>query len=238
MQTRAEQHGTLADQLRFLLDSAGAKKTERAIQDAVDALSQPHESDNYVTLDRGRYYVSLGGANGISPDSQPRNGYPDPQVAIYELAKLMAERGEFRAAWMEGEHGPSSRSIDDEVRAFHDTGGDQLLPLDGVQYEPGDEVRSNDGTWEVICDYGTLGVWLGVAGDRTAGERFTEHSLIERADLMSEARGWIADCQLYRPDTDVADLSDFQVKRSVEHYYEGGWAQFTTDFSADPGSGS
>jgi len=54
-----------------------------------------------VTLDRYRYYVSLGGANGISPGNQPANGYPKPAMAVYELARLMAERGEFLLAYIE-----------------------------------------------------------------------------------------------------------------------------------------
>jgi hypothetical protein len=71
-----------------------------------------------------------------------------------------------------GEHGPSERPVSAEVRAFHDEGGSRLLPLDGVVFEPGDEVRYDGGTMEVVRDYGELGIWLAVPGDWRAGEAF------------------------------------------------------------------
>jgi hypothetical protein len=206
------------------LAEALARALTQATSMGEDWYNLPDENDGYVSLNRGRYYVTFGGK---SPAGQPRNGYPKPDIAIYELAKMMAEAGEFPPAWMEGEHGPSSREINAEVRAFHDAGGDQMRPLEGVRYEPGDEVRSDDGTWEVIRDYGELGVWLGVYGDRSAGERFTTHELVERADLLSKARGWIADCQLIRGE--VTDLADSEVKRIVEHLYDGGWAEYARE---------
>lgn len=225
-----DRDAALDAQVRFLLTAIGPAKAKQVIQAAIDALAGSQDGDVFIVLDRGRYFVSLGRASTIEPASQPRNGYPDPGVAIYEAALLMAEHGEFPGVWMCGEHGPSERDVADEVRAFHDAGGDQMRPLEGVTYEPGTEVRSNDGTWEVIRDYGELGVWLGVYGDRSAGERFTQHELTERADLLSEARGWIADCGLIRGE--VADLADSEVKRITSQLYEGGWVQFTRDYDA------
>lgn len=100
------------------------------------------------------------------PDGQPRNGYPDRKVAIYELAALMAMHGEFPGAWISGEHGPAMADISDEVRAFHDEGGTLLRPLAGVRFEPGTLVRAWDGgMYRVIRDYGELGTWLHADGD-------------------------------------------------------------------------
>jgi hypothetical protein len=46
------------------------------------------------------------------------------------------------------------------------------------------------------------------------------------SDLITEARGWIADAF---SDVDAGELTDAQVRRGVEHHYEGGWAQFASD---------
>jgi hypothetical protein len=134
---------------------------------------RPDEDDGYVTLSRDRYWVLLHGSGPMVSSARPESGgYPDIQVAIYELARLMAERGDSPPAWAEGEHGPTTRPISAEVRAFLDEGGEQLLPLDGVVFEPGEEVRYDGDLMEVVRDYGQLGVWLVVAGDWRAGEAF------------------------------------------------------------------
>jgi hypothetical protein len=127
----------------------------------------PDEGDGYITLDRGNYYVRL---NTVPPEDQPEHGYPDEHVAMYELAKLMTERGDFPPAWAEGEHGPSVREINDEVRAFHDQSGSQLRPLPGVRYSHGAHVIADDWPSAVRADYGDMGVLLypsGVPGEDT-----------------------------------------------------------------------
>jgi hypothetical protein len=184
------------------------------------------DGDGFIILDGGRYYPQLGRNADFTPAGMPRNGYPDPDVACYELAALMAEHGENPDSWMFGEHGPSERDIGLQVDRFLGPDG-ELLPLRGVRYEPDTEVRSCEGTWEVLRDYGELGVWLAVPRDRSAGERFTEHSLTDRADDLSRARSWIADCALIRGE--VADLGDFQVKRIVDRLYDGAWAGFARE---------
>lgn len=160
------------------LTEALALATGQSAKAADDWDERPDENDLYVTLDRYRYWVSW---DGRDQPGQPRNGYPDRQVAVYEAARWMAGSGEFPAAWISGEHGPAAASIDSEIRAFHDEGGSQLLPLDGVEYEPGDRVRYNgDEGLEVVRDYGSLGLWLAVAGDHSAGEAFvTDRSRIQ-----------------------------------------------------------
>jgi hypothetical protein len=195
---------------------------------------RPHQYDAYVSPDshgwRGtRWYLTL---EGVRPE-QPGNGYPDKSVAVYELARAMADRGSFPPAWAEGlDWAPVS--IDDEVRAFHDEGGDKLLPLPGVTYEPGTEVRWDDSTWEVVRDYGELGVWLAIPVDPDAGrDHLVPHELIERADLLSEARGWAADQEWIETAEDIADMPDELIRRGIEEHYAGGWAQFARDHDRD-----
>jgi hypothetical protein len=149
------------------LTGALATATGQAGKVADDWDERPDENDLWVTLDRGRYWLSWAG--------ETRHAYPDRQVAIYEAARWMAERGEFPNAWVTGEHGPATADIGAEVRAFHDEGGSHLLPLAEVEYEPGDLVRYDGDLMEVVTDYGTLGIWLAVAGDRSAGEVFTQN---------------------------------------------------------------
>lgn len=133
--------------------------------------------DNYAEEDDGPTpfdgYVSLGTSPGggtgwhVRLSARLRGSFPAERIAYYELARAMAETGEFPAAWMEGEHGPSVRSIDAEVRAFHDEGGDGLLPLPGTRFASGDLVIDIEGGWpyEVIFDYGDLGVYVHAQGD-------------------------------------------------------------------------
>lgn len=104
-------------------------------------------------------------------------GFPTAEIAMYELAKAMAEAGEFPAAWFEGEHGPSSRNIEDEVRRFHDEGSDTLLPLSGVQYAEGDQIYEQDYPGEIYTvdrDYGTLGIITCPSSDQTV-QHYVKH---------------------------------------------------------------
>jgi hypothetical protein len=228
---------SLASDYPFL--AAEASELARLIGDAmVDASPADDDEDEgsqngdgFIVLDDGRYFVSLGREGDFTPGNQPRNGYPDPQMAAYELAGLMAEHRENPDSWMCGEHGPTERDYGPEVDPFLNDEGDGLRPLAGVTYEPGTEVRWDDCTWEVRRDYGELGVWLVIPVDPDAGrDHLVPHELTERADLLSEARGWIADCGLIRGE--VADLSDSEVKRIVVSLYEGGWEQFILAYDA------
>jgi hypothetical protein len=156
---------TVADADNLAGALAGAR--DQASQVADDWYERPDEDDLYVTLDRGKYWLSWG--------AETRHAYPDRLVAIYEAARWMADRGEFPNAWITGEHGPAAASIDQEVRTWHDEGGSQLLPLTSVEYEPGDLVRYDGDLMEVVGDWGTLGIWLAVAGDHDAGEAFVRN---------------------------------------------------------------
>ena len=150
-----------ADRLTEALNKAQGQAAE--VGDNWD--DRPDRYDGYVTLDRGRWFVTF---SQQSPAGQPRNGYPTCEIATYELAKMMAAAGEFRSAWAENEHGPTERAINDEVRAFHDEGGDQMRPLPGVRYEDDDVVAligDDWPTWVVERDYGELGVMVYTRGD-------------------------------------------------------------------------
>ena len=49
---------------------------------------------------------------------------------------------------------------------------------------------------------------------------------MDEAQLISEARGWVADCQ-WQDETD--HLTDAQIKRGIERHYDGGWRAFVAD---------
>jgi len=51
---------------------------------------------------------------------------------------------------------------------------------------------------------------------------------MDEAQLIAEARGWIADCT-WADDVNVKALSTEQVKRGIQRHYDGGWAQFVKD---------
>lgn len=46
------------------------------------------------------------------------------------------------------------------------------------------------------------------------------------AQLITEARGWVADCE-WQDETN--HLTDAQIKAGVNRHYVGGWAQFVAD---------
>jgi hypothetical protein len=139
-------------------------------------LPDPDEDEDYDGPAESDGFVSLGtGAGGVLSYHVMLEGvccgnYPTNDIAVYELAKAMSASGSFPAAWMEGEHGPGVRSIDGEVRQYHDEGGTGLLPLPGVRFEPGDLVviaGEDWNPWVVIGDYGdNLGLYVHTQGDR------------------------------------------------------------------------
>jgi hypothetical protein len=49
---------------------------------------------------------------------------------------------------------------------------------------------------------------------------------MDDAQLIREARGWIADCF---GDVNVEDLGDEVVRWGIRNHYAGGWAQFVAD---------
>jgi hypothetical protein len=157
--------------------------TEEAKSLVEDWEARPDEEDGYVSEDRGGYLVSL---SGKSPDDMPRNGYRSRDIATYELARQMAGAGYFPNAWYFNERG-NYDDIGAEVRAFHDEGGDQIKPLEGVQYEEDDTViftsdpYQDPVQWTVVTDYGTLGLILSSGGEHSFfdGEQRAEVTLYE-----------------------------------------------------------
>lgn len=153
-------------------DEAGALR-EPGERDDEDEDPGPGEYDGWITLDRDGYSLRLEGVwlPGV---------YPTREIAIYELAAEMSLTGSFPAAWVTGEHGPATASVDMQVRAHHDAGGTGLLPLPGVQYEPGAPVRyDGEGVWTVQRDYGTgigMGVMIYAAGDPSVTGHVTDRA--------------------------------------------------------------
>ena len=129
----------------------------------------PDESDGYLSFDRGRYHVSLDGTRV--------GDYPSREVAEIALARAMADGGVFPNAWYITDHG-NTEPIDDAIRRWHDEGGDQLAPLAGVQYQPGDRVWYADVDWpyRVVGDWGPAGVEIHTEGDPSIWTHVTDRA--------------------------------------------------------------
>jgi hypothetical protein len=127
----------------------------------------PDEFDGYITFDRGRYHVSLDGTRV--------GDYPSQDAAEIELARAMADGGVFPNAWCITDHG-TTVAINDDIRRWHDEGGDQLTPLPGVQYQPGDRVWYADVDWpyRVVGDWGPAGVEIHTDGDPSIWAHVTD----------------------------------------------------------------
>jgi hypothetical protein len=148
---------------RLWADADGIAGVGEAIaRQAGDLLNEwadaPHDDDGWVILDECGWHARLG---GWEPPGQPEGGYPLRRIAVYELARLMAEHAGTNApAWIVTGDGRPSAQLNAEVRA-HLTDGGQLIPLPGTRFEPGTAVTDPDGTaWIVRRDYGDLGVML------------------------------------------------------------------------------
>jgi hypothetical protein len=137
------------------------------------------ENDGYVGEGRhGGYLVRLA---GDTPEGMPRDDYPSRDIAVYELARLMAEGGYYPNCWYVNDHG-NYEEIGSEVGAYvtnnEESGGWDLKPLEGVQYEEGEIVCEDTGAlcWPMVVDrdYGRLGLMLHAHGDPGITE-FVEH---------------------------------------------------------------
>ena len=147
-----------ADQLRGELELALVQARE-ILNDWED---RPDEGDGYVTEERGEFLPSLSGKRLW----KGRHGFPSREIAVYELARAMAEAGYYPNAWYVNERG-NTDAIDDAVGAWHGDDG-KLKPLPGVRHEAGDTVSlAGDDwpTWTVDADYGDMGVMVRTQGD-------------------------------------------------------------------------
>jgi hypothetical protein len=142
-------------------------------EDAADIVDRwedlPDEGDGYIGFHRGRYHVSLEG--------KPVGDYPSRDVAEIELARAMVDGGVFPNAWYITDHG-NHVAIDDDIRRWHDEGGDGMAPLAGVQYQPGDRVWFAGLDWPcvVVGDWGPAGVELHTDGDPTIRAHVTDRA--------------------------------------------------------------
>ena len=95
--------------------------------------------------------------------------YPSRDVAEIELARAMVTAGVFPNAWYVDERGYHV-DINAEIRRWHNTGGDGMAPLDGVQYQPGDRV------WFVETDWPYVGVEIHTDGDPSIRAHVTDRA--------------------------------------------------------------
>lgn len=155
---------------------AAAKEIESDIIEGWE--DRPDEHDAWI-FDADRepgYYVRLEGSlwdgDVLVPHNAERHVRPflTMDIACYELARAMSDRGYFPNVWHENERG-NTWAMDEEVRKFHDEGGDGVVELEGVTFEEGAEIivksryQTGPMTWEttderatVVKDYGTLGI--------------------------------------------------------------------------------
>jgi hypothetical protein len=134
----------LAESLRHL--------AEDVVENILDGWQDvPDEFDAYITVDRGRYHVSLEGSRV--------GDYPSRDVAQIELARAMVTGGVFPNAWYVDERGYHV-DVNTDIRRWHNTGGDAMAPLDAVQYQPGDRVWFVETDWPYVVDgdWGPAGV--------------------------------------------------------------------------------
>ena len=127
----------------------------------------PDEFDAYITVERGRYHVSLEGIHV--------GDYPSQDVAELELARAMVVGGVFPNAWFVTDHG-NTLDINANVRRWHNQAGDAMAPIEGVQYQPGDRVRYAQVDWPhiVVGDWGPAGVEIHTAGDPSIRAHVTD----------------------------------------------------------------
>jgi hypothetical protein len=161
--------GRLHDSASLLAQSLHhlAEDVDSDILDGWEEL--PDEYDAYISVDRGRYHVSVEGTHV--------GDYPSQDVAEIELARAMVTGGVFPPAWFINDHG-NYHDINEHIRRWHDDGGDAMAPIEGVQYQPGDRVWYVEMDWPyiVIGDWGPAGVEIHTEGDRSIRAHVTDRT--------------------------------------------------------------
>jgi hypothetical protein len=56
---------------------------------------------------------------------------------------------------------------------------------------------------------------------------------LSEAELMAEARSWVAECQWREDPEYLEDLTDDEIRRGVNRHYDGGWQQFASDANCE-----
>lgn len=141
---------------------------------ADDWEDRPEKEDGYAFHSPDGWYARLDGKQ--YPEG--RHGFALQDIAMYELAKAMAE-AEYRPnTWHENERGITTM-INDEILKYYDDAG-QLKPLAGIRYEQGAivSVAGDDWpTWVVDGDYGDMGVMIHTQGDPDISTLATHNQL-------------------------------------------------------------
>jgi len=130
----------------------------------------PEDDDGYISFDRGRYHILL--------DGRWVGDYPAREVAEIELARAMVTGGVFPNTWYVNERG-IHEPIGEQISRWHNEAGNALIPLPGVQYQPGDRVWYGEPDWPyvVIGDWGeTAGLEIHTAGDPSIHTHITDRS--------------------------------------------------------------
>lgn len=160
-----------------------ASNVEKIISDWQDR--PDNEADAFVYETRDGYTVSLEGVQ-VMCDYNRFGAFPSREIAEYELAKAMSERGVFPGLWYVNERGNIDNDYE-RMRGYHDEGGTVLLPLPGVRYEEGQHVSNAGLRWSVVKDYGSnLGVVASYYGEET---RVFEHDELTALDDNDDEEG-------------------------------------------------
>jgi hypothetical protein len=154
--------GRTEDDALQLADTLGAGFNEA--KELVEGWEErPDDHDGFIFTERHGWGAQLEGVRVKVPGAETR-GLPCREAALYALAQAMAEKGSFPAAWYQ-ERGIDV-SVDSEIRAYHDDGGDQMRRPAAGQYHPDDEIQvdyDGDGDWSyavVVFDTGHCVVFL------------------------------------------------------------------------------
>lgn len=153
--------------IRDLLRDAATAFTKAELDDWQDV---PDFDDDGFICDADRepgYYVSLSGhywtdgvllphsRTAVNHEARP---FPTRDIAAYELACAMSAEGYFPNAWYQNDRGYTD-DIGEEVRKWHDEGGDKPITLEGATFEAGTDVVIGEANATIVKDYGAkLGV--------------------------------------------------------------------------------
>lgn len=225
------------DQARFNIGRFydSAEGLRNALQDVVDDMdanilagwedTPDPESDAWISEGRGRYgngyFIQL---EGVAVGDKER-GYVSRDIATFELAEAMAKAGCFPNAWYENERG-NVDNIGEDVRKYHDEGGTAMIPLEGVEYDEGQDVTYDNDDYIVVRDYGQFGVVIHRRWDESSREHVTDRSEITTLIL----------CRHCGDEIEHRDTTDIWYSKSPQPGMAPGFCDQTEDQAHEPES--